>query len=112
MVTEKDPVGVAAVVATVSVEVAAPFAGGVSEVGLTEQLVFAGHPERLNETAPLNPFKEFTVTVEFAVCPCVSVKDAGFVEIEKSGTGGVPQEVNLNEPKAVLQLKLPFVWRY
>ena len=56
------PVGVLLVVWTVRVELALPLAGGVTDVGLSVQVVFEGHPLTVSPTAELNPFKEVTVT--------------------------------------------------
>jgi hypothetical protein len=57
------PVGVVLVVVTVRVELALPLAGGVSDVGLSAQVVWEGQPLTVRETAELNPFKDVTVAV-------------------------------------------------
>ena len=73
---------------TVRVEFAELFAGGVTEIGFTVHVVFAGQPETVNETELLNPNLEVTVIVEFPEPPCVSVNDVGLADSEKSGGGG------------------------
>ena len=77
--------GVAVPAFTVKIEVTEPFDGGVTEVGLNEQLAPVGQPETARLTALLNPFWEVTVTVEVPWLPCVSVSEVGLVEIEKFG---------------------------
>jgi len=74
-----------AVVVTVTVAFAELFAGGLTEVGFSEHVVFAGQPETVSATELLNPNLEVTVMVEFPAPPCVSVNDVGFADSEKSG---------------------------
>jgi len=84
-------------VATVSVEVAVPPAGGVTEVGLKLQVAppVVGQPDTVRLTALLNPFNEVRVTVEVPEAPCVIVSDVGFLEIEKFGGGGLTCNVRV-----------------
>ena len=91
------PVGVPAVVVTVSVEVVKPFAGGVTDDGANVHVVFAGQLATVSPTGLLNPDVEVTVIVEVPEPPCVSVNEAGLADIEKSGVGE-PQPANLNDP--------------
>ena len=56
-------------------------------VGLSVQVVFAGHPLSVKETGLLNPFSGVTVIVELPPFPCVTVTDVGLAESEKSGGG-------------------------
>jgi hypothetical protein len=74
-----------AVVATVKVEFAEPFAGGVTDEGVTVHVAFDGQPETVSATELLNPKLEVTVIVEFPEPPCVSVNEVGLADIEKSG---------------------------
>lgn len=112
MVSVAAPVAVAAVVTTLSVDVAEPLDGGVTETGFKVHVAFAGQPVTVKPTAPLKPFADVTVTVELPLWPCPSVSDAGLLDIEKSGAATDPQELNLNDPIAVLQLKLPVDFKY
>ena len=97
---------VAVVAETVSTAVAVGF-------GLTGEssvhVAFAGQPVRVRSTLPLKPFKAVTVSVVLCVAPCPTVNDDGLAVMETSGGWHV---VNLNEPNAVCQLKLPFDTRY
>lgn len=80
-ITEKCEVaiGVAAVVAIVSVDVP-----DVSEAGLNEQLAPAGKPLQVRATAPLKPLVGETVMVEVPDCPGPTTV-AGLPPTEKSG---------------------------
>ena len=83
------PRAVVEVVAMVSVADAEPFAGGVTELGLTPQVVtFAGHPETVRLTEELNPASEATVTCELPELPCATVNDDGLADMLKSGAAG------------------------
>jgi hypothetical protein len=68
-------------------EVAVPLTDGVTDVGLSKHVGAsdtAGCTEQLSGTGPVNPFTEFTVTVEVEFCPGLT----GFgtdPEMEKSG---------------------------
>jgi hypothetical protein len=111
IVTVEVPAGDAAVVVMVRVEMAEPFAAGVTDVGLTAQVVDAGQPLTVRPTELLNPFREVTVMVAGAALPCAIVTEEGLAESEKSGAGP-PQLVNLNDPTRVLQLNAPSDFRY
>ena len=108
-VSVNDPVAVPAGVETVRVE----GVGGVTEPGFSVQVAPVGHPVTVRATLLLNPFSAVTVMVEVPDGPpWASVNDVGLLDIEKSGAGGVPQVLNLNDPKKELQLKLPFACWY
>ena len=62
---------------TVNVEVALPFAIGVTGDVLNEQVILAFDGVQVRVTAELNPFSEFTVTVEVVLFPMTTVPDAG-----------------------------------
>jgi len=112
IVNVKLPAAVVEPVVTVNWDAAGAFGEGVTEVGFIEQVAFAGQPETATPTALLNPFKEVTVKVEFPDCPCVSVNEAGLLEMKKSGAVAPVHEPNLKDPMTVLQLKLPLNFRY
>jgi len=66
---------VGAAVLIVSDAVIGPFGGGVTPVGLKEQVGASdgdGSTEQERDTFELNPPVEFTVTVDVAVCPAVT----------------------------------------
>jgi hypothetical protein len=88
-VSVKVPVAVPVVVLTVRVE----FAVGVTGLG-SEQVARDGQPVTVSATLPLNPFNAVAVMVEVPDPPWVSVSDVGLADIEKSGTGGVPQQTS------------------
>ena len=91
-VSMNGPVAVDKVVAIESVEVAEPPDGGVTEAGLTVQVVDAGHPVTVRATELLNPLIEVTVTVDVTVLVCVT--ETGVVaEIPKSGVPTVTPTV-------------------
>ena len=96
---------------TVKVEVPEPFAGGVTELELSEQVAVGGQPDTVSATALLNPPTEPTVIVEVPCWPVLTVVDAGLAESVKSGALGAQLE-NLNDPMRVLQLKAPSAFRY
>jgi hypothetical protein len=76
-VTVYDPVAAVPSALTVNVDVALPFATGVTGDVLNEQVIFALLGVQLNPTADANPFSEFTVTVEVVLLPTTTVPDAG-----------------------------------
>jgi hypothetical protein len=96
----------------VSVDVALPFAGGVT--GFVENVAVTplGSPEALSVVAELKPLRLVTVIVLVPVPPCVTVTELGEAPIEKSGVLVVPQVGNLKFPIRVFQLKLPVVFMY
>jgi hypothetical protein len=61
-------------------------------------------PAVVSPTAALSPFNQVTVTVpkEVPAVPAVNVRGEEVAEILKSGAGGVPQPLKLNDPIAVL----------
>jgi hypothetical protein len=69
----------------VNVELAVPFAAGVTLIGLNEQVANCGRPEQEKLTAWLKPLAEVAVMVAVPVAPCVSVSDVGLTAIEKLG---------------------------
>lgn len=97
---------------SVNVEVALPFAGGVT--GFVEKAAVTplGNPDALNVVAELNPLRLVTVIVLVPLPPCVTVTDEGAAPIEKSGVPVVPQFGNLKLAIRVFQLKLPVVFMY
>jgi hypothetical protein len=102
------PAGVVDVVATVSV---AGVPGG-TELGLTEQVAFAGQPEAIDKATLLEkPFNAATLIEEVGDWPALTVAEVGFVDTEKSGDA-VPHPLNLKEPIRVLQLNAPDDCRY
>jgi len=106
IVNVKVPTLVLEVVKTSSTDVAVGF--GVTGVP-SVQVVFAGQPVTVRLTAPLNPVRAVTVTVVFPAVPRGTVNEDGLTDSEKFG--GL-QDVNLKEPNAVCQLKLPFDTKY
>ena len=75
------------VVLMVRFEVAVPLTAGVTDVGLSKHVGAsdtAGCTEQLSGTEPVNPFTEFTVTVEVEFCPALTGFGAD-PEMEKSG---------------------------
>jgi len=96
----------------VSVDVALPFAGGVT--GLVEKAAVTplGNPEALRVVAELKPLTLVMVIVLVPLPPCVMVSEEGDAPIVKSGVGEPPQLGNLKLAIRVFQLKLPVVFMY
>ena len=96
----------------VSVDVALPFAGGVT--GLVEKAAVTplGNPEALRVVAELKPLILVMVIVLVPLPPCVMVSEEGDAPIVKSGVGVPPQLGNLKLAIRVFQLKLPVVFMY
>ena len=96
----------------VSVDVALPFAGGVT--GLVEKAAVTplGNPEALRVVAELKPLTLVMVIVLVPFPPCVMVSEEGEAPIVKSGVGVPPQLGNLKLAIRVFQLKLPVVFMY
>jgi len=96
----------------VSVDVALPFAGGVT--GLVEKAAVTplGNPEALRVVAELKPLTLVMVIVLVPLPPCVMVSEEGEAPIVKSGVGEPPQLGNLKLAIRVFQLKLPVVFMY
>lgn len=89
----------------VRVEVALPFAGGVT--GLVENAAVTplGKPEALNVVAELNPPVLVMVIVLVPLAPCVTVTDVGEAAMVKLG---VADEFTVNA-RVVVAVKLPEV---
>jgi hypothetical protein len=71
--------------ANVTVELAAPFAGGVTGLAENDAVTPAGRPEALRLVAALNPFWLVTVIVLPPLPPCVTLTEAGEAESLKFG---------------------------
>ena len=97
---------------SVSVDVALPFAGGVTGFVENAAVTPLGKPEALSVVAELNPFKLVIVIVLVPLPPCVTVTEDGAAPIVKSGVDVVPQPGNLKFAMRVFQLKLPVVFMY
>jgi predicted ThiF/HesA family dinucleotide-utilizing enzyme len=69
-----------------------PFAGGVTEVGMKEQVAPDGQFVTKSVTALLYPAVDVTVVVELAGLPCVIVTEDGLVEIKKFGAAVIVNE--------------------
>ena len=112
MVTVTVPVVAVLEAVSVSVEVALPFAGGVT--GLVENVAVTplGRPEALSVVAELNPFRLVMVMVLVPLEPWLMVTELGEAAIEKSGVAVLPQDGNLKLAIRVFQLKLPVVFMY
>jgi uncharacterized membrane protein YraQ (UPF0718 family) len=76
---------------TVKVDVAVPFAAGVTDAGAKPQVTvaFTGAMPQVNPTAELNPFNEVTVTVDVPGFPAITVAVAGDALTLKSFTVNV-----------------------
>jgi hypothetical protein len=69
-----------------------PFAGGVSEAGLKEQVAPDGQFVTDSDTALLYPAVDATVVVELTALPSVIVAEDGLLEIEKFGAAVIVNE--------------------
>src|SRR5580700_10791417 len=69
----------------VKVEVALPFAGGVTGLGEKAAVTPLGSPDALSVVPELNPFWLVTVMVLFAVDPCCTLTLLGEAETVKPG---------------------------
>ena len=81
----------------VSVEVAVPFAAGVTELVLNAQLGArdgAGDTEQVRFTALLNPFSDFTVIVELPDCP--GFTELGLIDPALTVKSGAACSVSVN----------------
>jgi hypothetical protein len=112
MVTVLVPVVADADAVRVKVDVALPFAGGVT--GFVEKAAVTplGKPEALSVVAELKPFRLVMVMVLVPFEPWVIVSELGAAPMEKSGVDVVPQPGNLKFAMRVFQLKLPVVFMY
>ena len=112
MVTVTVPVVAVLEAVSVSVEVALPFAGGVT--GLVENVAVTplGKPEALSVVAELKPFRLLMVMVLVPLEPWLMVTELGEAAIVKSGVAVLPHVGNLKLAMRVFQLKLPVVFMY
>lgn len=74
----------------VIVEVAVPFAGGVTGFVEATHEASPGHPLTVRFTAALNAFSEVTVAVTWKLCPAVMVPVVGESVTANDVTGAVP----------------------
>ena len=96
---------------SVRVDVALPFAGGVT--GLVENAAVTplGKPEALSVVAELKLFRLVMVMVLVPLEPWAIVREEGEAPMVKSGVE-LPQLGNLKFAMRVFQLKVPFVLMY
>jgi hypothetical protein len=97
---------------SVSVEVALPFAGGVTGLVPKPAVTPAGNPEALSVVAALKPARLVIVMVLVPFPPCGILSEEGDAPIVKSGLALPPQPGNLKFAIRVAQLKLPVVFMY
>jgi hypothetical protein len=97
---------------SVSVELAVPFAGGVTGLVENAPVTPLGKPVALSVVAELKPFRLVMVMVLVPFEPCVIVSELGAAAIEKSGEAVLPQPGNLKLAMRVLQLNVPVVFKY
>ena len=112
IVTVAAPVVAVDEAVSVSVEVAFPFAGGVTGFVENAAVTPLGKPEALSVVAELNPLRLPTVIVLVPLEPCVIVSEEGAAATVKSGVAVEPQPGNLKLAMRVFQLKLPVVFMY
>jgi hypothetical protein len=112
IVTVAAPVVAVEEAVRVNVEVALPFAGGVT--GFVENVAVTplGRPEALRVVAELKPFKLVIVMVLVPLEPCVIVSELGEAPTVKSGVTVEPHPGNLKFAMRVFQLKAPVVFMY
>ena len=92
--------------AKVTVLLALPFAGGVTGLGLAEQVTPAGRPAQARLTALLKPFCDVTVQVLVALPPWAAVRLDGLQAMVKSGVteaAGVTVRQVLARPKQAFE---------
>ena len=96
---------------SVRVDVALPFAGGVT--GLVENAAVTplGKPEALSVVAELKLFRLVMVMVLVPLEPWAIVREEGEAPMVKSGVE-LPQLGNLKFAMRVFQLKVPLVFMY
>jgi len=85
IVTVAVPVVAVEEAVSVRVEVALPFAGGVTGFVENDAVTPLGSPDALNVVAELKPFKLVIVIVLVPLEPCVTVTELGEAPIVKSG---------------------------
>jgi hypothetical protein len=112
MVTVAVPVVALDEAVSVSVEVALPFAGGVTGFVENAAVTPLGKPEALSVVAALNPLRLLTVMVLDPFEPCVTVSEEGAAATVKSGVAVVEHPGNLKLAMRVFQLKLPVAAMY
>ena len=96
---------------SVRVEVALPFAGGVTGLGENAAVTPLGKPEALSVVAELKLFRLVTVMVLVPLEPWTMVREEGEAPMVKSGVE-LPQVGNLKFAMRVFQLKVPLVFIY
>jgi hypothetical protein len=101
---------------SVRVEVALPFAGGVTGLVENAAVTPVGKPEALNVVAELNPPVLVTVIVLVPLAPCVTVTEAGDAATEKFGVAveftvraSVVDAVRLPEVPVIVTVAEPVV---
>lgn len=97
-------VPVAAVEATVKVNLDVPEPGAAMDVGLKAAVTPVGRPEADNAIAELNPPETVVVMVDVPVLPCATETDVGDAASVKAGTGA---EVTVSEMVAVCVIPPP-----
>jgi hypothetical protein len=112
IVTVAAPVVAVEEAVRVKVEVALPFAGGVT--GFVENVAVTplGRPVALSVVAALKPFKLVIVMVLVPLEPCVIVSELGEAPTVKSGVVVELHPGNLKFAMRVFQLKAPVVFMY
>src|SRR5260370_865286 len=103
MVKVNVPVGLFLIVVTVRVELEELGDVTVTGFGLKMPVLPVGKPLTLRFTVPLYPFNGVSVTVYCVLLPCSTVCEGGVADMAKSGVGGPPHPLNLNDPMRVLQ---------
>ena len=96
---------------SVRVEVALPFAGGVTGLGENAAVTPLGKPEALSVVAELKLFRLVTVMVLVPLVPWAMLREEGEAPMVKSGVV-LPQVGNLKFAMRVFQLKVPLVFMY
>jgi hypothetical protein len=109
-VTVKVPVVAVPEADRVSVELALPPAGGVTEDGANDAVTPLGRPEALSETAELNPLRLLTVMVLVPEPPWVTLTEDGEADMPKSGTGA-PVTVRPTLKDRVSAPLVPWAWK-
>jgi len=105
MVTVAVPAVAELLAVSVSVEVALPSEGGVTELEESDAVTPEGRPETLSDTAELKPLLLPTVIVLLPDAPCATVRLLGESDNENDGEPPPPP----HEPPAPVQLPRSFV---
>jgi hypothetical protein len=111
IVTVAVPVVAVPEAVSVKVEVAVPFAGGVTGLAENAAVTPLGNPVALSVVAELNPFRLVIVIVLVPFDPCVIESEFGEAPTVKSGVL-LPHVGNLKLAMRVFQLNVPVVFRY